>query len=580
MMKFKYARNVLALAVVGALAGGCGGSDSDTEPPTTPEYAQKVVGSVSFNGAVAGVSVCADLNFNASCDGDEPDAISDAEGAFTLEWQSLEAMPDYQLVAELPQSASVAVIAPLAMTPKSAALAGAPARAPGSAAVSPPPVTERLLARKEHGGIINPLTDIEVRRLEGADTADAIAISARLKLLLPTIFGVDAQNPYAVSAAETGTQAFTDALALLNHIEALIDGQLSEVLAAEEVLFVSQTLLQSLAGEAGMSLTDWLATDPLNLRYRVSDVLKNLGYITSPIDERLMWDQDWALLARNEAEDDGESHLFNLMTVGDKVFAELRAGSIESSLLVTVSDGVVSRTELGGEALASECWNTELSQWIGPNGADGYEVPEPITLDNRLTRVYEGTYVPVVMTVDKFSAGDSEFQTLIAALPAPLKLSSISWPDTIYRLQYQQTGDVLCRSEGALSHGFDTPAAEIDSVAIIEALWRYEFDDGAYQLIDENRFIIKSEVVAGQDMTYEWSLQTAQNGAPMLHIEVVEGLPPELVGLDDGEYWLLEQGSLYEVDLNRSFDSKALNWLWLSYDASFSPTLRAHLNGL
>lgn len=203
-----------------------------------------------------------------------------------------------------------------------------------------------------------------------------------------------------------------------------------------------------------------------------------------------------------------------------------------------------------------------------------------ITLDNRLTRVYEGTYVPVVMTVDKFSASDSEFQTLIATLPAPLKLTNVSWPDTIYRLQYQQTGDVLCRFEAALSHGFDTPVAEIDSVAIIEALWRYEFDDGAYQLIEDNRFIIKSDVVAGQDMTYEWTLQTAPNGAPMLHIQVVEGLPPELVGLDEGDYWLLEQGSLSEVELNRSFDSRALNWLWLSYDESFSPTLKAHLNGL
>ncbi|MCH4293101.1 hypothetical protein MJ923_02120 [Shewanella sp. 3B26] len=562
-----------AIAAATLMLSACGGSDTDApdaiEPIPPVEFAHEQVGTASFAGALVGAQVCADLNFNASCDGGEPSATTDSDGAFTLNWQSSNETEAYQLVAVLPVASAVKQPLRLAM-PSPVGASNAPAAGTRTS----------LLAHSKHSGTINPLTDLEARRMNAAGSDDKAAVEARLGLLLPGIFTVSATSPYQITADDTAKPEFKDALALLDHIEMLIDGQLPQILAAEEVMFVGKSLFTGLADEAGLSVTDWLASDPLNLRYRVSDVLKNLGYISSPIDERLMSEANWSELLDNESDDDGDSHLLSIAQLGDSKVVELRAGAEANGLWLTLINGQLMRTTLDGHELASECWNTELSRWVGEEGAQGYQRPEPIFQDNRLTRVYEGTMVAVETTVDKFRSDDSEFQTLIAALPPELKLGSLDWPNTVYRLNYHQTADVLCRSQGAISYPFTVAAAEINGEAIVAALWPYEFADGLYEIQGDDEFVIKDAMGPGEDIGYRWALDNSVAGKTLVHLKTISGVPEQALSLDEGEYWLVEAGVIGEVDLNKAFNTETLNWLWLSYDPAFTPVIRAHLNGL
>ncbi|QSX40146.1 hypothetical protein [Shewanella cyperi] len=571
-------RHYLGLAITSGLLWGCGGSDkvetpTPVEPPAPTEYSHKISGSANVQGALVGALICADLNANQDCDADEPSATSDSDGHYQLEWQSEVADPEYSLIAQLPVVAAAKVPSPLRV-----------AELPGvSAAQASGLAEDKIFARKGHGGELNVLTDLEFRRLytlqqTGASTAELQQLEARLKVIIMSLYGTGEDAPYHLGAAESATEALIEIMAIGKHIEGLIAGQLSQVLAAEETLLALKPLALDLAAASGLSVQAWLDTDPLNLRYRVSDTLMNLGYITSPIDARLMSDADWDILKKTENEDDDESHLFSLYTHGDVSMAELRHGDVHQSLFVNLMGGKLMTEEWdAGKDDPMSCWNAKLSRWVGNSASGGYEAPQPTIVDNTLTRVYDWTFVPVTATVDKFSSSDPQWQTLIASLPKEYKLTELTWPDTIYRVNYRMEQEVMCRFDAASVYPMPAMNAEsLTSMDLLSTLWPYVVDEGHFKLVSDDTFIIDEGVAE----TYQWHLTTSPSGEPLVHIDTIASSMPGMAEMDLGEDYLISGDKLMEVDIFKPFDTREINWLWLTYEESFSPVIYQHLKNL
>ena len=71
---------LMALGLSMILLGGCGSDDNDDTPIVQQTIQGTVVGS-HYEGAW----VCVDSNSNDRCDDDEPKAVSDANGNWTLD---------------------------------------------------------------------------------------------------------------------------------------------------------------------------------------------------------------------------------------------------------------------------------------------------------------------------------------------------------------------------------------------------------------------------------------------------------------------------------------------------------------
>ncbi|WP_319381143.1 MbnP family copper-binding protein [Thiomicrorhabdus sp.] len=84
-------------ALVGAMLTGCGGGSSDATATTS------ISGKVA-DGYLSGASVCLDKNVNAVCDGDEPSAVTAADGSYSMELNDGD-QNRYPLLVEVPATA-------------------------------------------------------------------------------------------------------------------------------------------------------------------------------------------------------------------------------------------------------------------------------------------------------------------------------------------------------------------------------------------------------------------------------------------------------------------------------------------
>lgn len=90
-MKFSKSIASLSLAVsVAVWLIGCGGGDDTTSTVTATDATTTLSGTVA-DGYLVGAKVCIDKNFNDVCDADEPFAITDNGGHYTLALSSTEA---------------------------------------------------------------------------------------------------------------------------------------------------------------------------------------------------------------------------------------------------------------------------------------------------------------------------------------------------------------------------------------------------------------------------------------------------------------------------------------------------------
>lgn len=91
IMKFSKSIASLSLAVsVAVWLIGCGGGDDTTSTVTATDATTTLSGTVA-DGYLVGAKVCIDKNFNDVCDADEPFAITDNGGHYTLALSSTEA---------------------------------------------------------------------------------------------------------------------------------------------------------------------------------------------------------------------------------------------------------------------------------------------------------------------------------------------------------------------------------------------------------------------------------------------------------------------------------------------------------
>lgn len=91
VMKFSKSIASLSLAVsVAVWLIGCGGGDDTTSTVTATDATTTLSGTVA-DGYLVGAKVCIDKNFNDVCDADEPFAITDNGGHYTLALSSTEA---------------------------------------------------------------------------------------------------------------------------------------------------------------------------------------------------------------------------------------------------------------------------------------------------------------------------------------------------------------------------------------------------------------------------------------------------------------------------------------------------------
>ncbi|WP_420996532.1 hypothetical protein ACKI2N_032680 [Cupriavidus sp. 30B13] len=180
----RFVLSALAAAVVSACGGGGDGSQgspADSVPPTSPTT--PAITGKAIDGYLVGAAVCLDLNSNNACDANEPSAITDADGNFSLPYSG-DASGKRLLVQVTPSTRDLARPAGFQF-PASFTLSNV---ATGSAAQVVTPLTTMVAAQIEAGftqaeaiaaiqALLGSKVDPMANYVANGDTATATAAS-------------------------------------------------------------------------------------------------------------------------------------------------------------------------------------------------------------------------------------------------------------------------------------------------------------------------------------------------------------------------------------------------------------------
>ena len=575
---------LLSILISSILLSACGSdSDEPTLPPDNTEYDHQVSGILTDTGAVSGATICVDSNQDAVCGDDEPSTTSLQDGSYQIDWNSTTESPSYQLIAEWIAPVQNKNTAPLSLNK-------AAFNAPAWVQAQNDDANRRLMALGDHNtDDINQLTQIEIEKVDKMiaaqlPNAEIDALRTTLNLLLANIYNKDVSSLYSVSAEQASDEAFMTAHALHQHVAALIADQLPQILVNEEVLSASKASLLDLVNNSGLSVTEYLDQDPIEVRMLVSDALIALGYIESPIDERLMNSADWQLFQDNMLDDSISPHKLILGPSYLNSFFTLDYGTADLSLFGYVNDQTVFSMVFDDRGMAqetNECWNTGLNRWIDAQRTDqGYEPLPAIFSGNTLHTWYEGTNVAINIKVDKLATTSDQWAATLSASQALLKLDTLIWPHTVYRYSIEQTADVMCRNPQNTT-SWELPTASVDDLTtadIARLFWADFYPDEV--AIDEQNQRLTVSITPDTQETYQWALQTSPNGLPLIHIVQVE-LPPQLQANVLPSDYLVSDLQIAEVEIHSKMTvGEQDGYLQLSFDGasnSFSNTLYQHL---
>ncbi|MXR69554.1 hypothetical protein GNT65_12860 [Shewanella sp. JBTF-M18] len=576
------------------LLSACGGSNDDSDTPTDggvppTSFDHQVIGTVVYQGAVAGAEVCVDLNQNASCDTDEPSTIADVDGKYQIDWSSDVEMPVYDLIANWQQAAETATKPALLKAAfRTDALNANASKSDSNQGVISMEGVGKLVALQEHGGEINPMTHLEYQRVArmraaGTTSLDIVTQRGLLAALLLNIYERDG-NPYKLSAEQSLSPEFVDTYQLHRHLEALIGEQLGDVLAVDDIMSITRDQLRDLVDESGMSTEDYLASDPMAVRFLVNNALIAEEYIETPIDAKIMSDADWQVITTNYLEEGQQPSMFNLGPAILEHFFTLDYGNPELSFIGRISDnqvtGLVLRTPVE-EDDHLECWNTDMKKWINPDRKDqGYQPPAMTFIDNTMNSVYSGTNVPVTIEFTKYSGTGEEWQAILSTTPPALKLAELNWPSQVYRYRIHQAEDVMCRTEE-----FDTKEMplhqdpqQLTTADVARLSWPSLYPDEL--VIDEENQRITNKMT---EATFEWSLIDSPSDQSIIHI--VEIVEPQFANFVLATDYLIDGADIFEVMINKGSSeySQRHQHLSITYDGEedgFNQRFYKHLEAI
>ncbi|MBW8183151.1 hypothetical protein [Shewanella nanhaiensis] len=592
------------------LLSGCGGSDSpaeEVEPPVVPpaptptEFEHKIEGTIAYLGAVAGADICVDLDMNKRCDEADPQSSSETDGSYQIDWSSSTENPAYYLIANWTdtQTSTLAAPTPLSSQFKANALnlsssktdADAAQRQTLNAVINNG--IGQLFSLQDHSGAINALTHIEFQRYEmmleqALSSSDILLKKQELALILNSLYPHSGSNVYQVSTEQSEAAGFVDTQRLHSHLTALIDDNLTAILGIDELFSSSKAALITLAEESGLSLEEYLNSDPIDVRFLVNNTLIAQGYIDTPFDEKIMSEVDWQVLQTNIMNDNLTPNKFTLAPVHLNSFFSLDYGNPDLTLLGSINNNQIYGSIADSSSVQEtplECWNGPLEKWINADRDDqGYQ---PIALEfnnNTLTTHYDGTDVPIHFSIEKYHRDSEQWQAIISATPEEFKLDQLIWPEYIYRYHIEQTQDVMCRVETDFLT-WDMPLHNdpqlLTTADIARLFWPAFYPDEV--AIDEENQRLSVELTLGTISTFEWSLQTSPNDLSLIHVLEVD-VPQELDANILPDDYLIEGDKIIEVDINKANSFDDMNdYLLLTYDGeeeSFSQRIYAHIISL
>ncbi|CAM4072852.1 hypothetical protein [Shewanella aquimarina] len=580
------------------LLSACGDSNNDSDNPTDggtlppASFDHQIIGTVVYQGAVAGAEVCVDFNQNASCETNEPSGIADAEGKYQIDWTSNVEMPVYDLIANWQQAAETATKPALLKAAFRTDALNTHAQSDNTQTVISMEGEGRLVALQEHGGEINALTNLEfqrVARMRAAGTTSLEIASQRALLAAMVLTIYERQgNPYKLSAEQSLAPEFIDTYRLHRHLEALIGDQLSDVLAVDDIMSMTRDQLRNLVEASGMNTQDYLNNDPMAIRFLVNNALLAAGYIETPIDEKIMSYADWQVIKNHFFEDDQLHSDFTLAPAKLHSAFTLTYGTPDLTFIGSIIEGKVNGRvfdyrEGEGTETPEACWNQELELWVGHDDK-AYQAPEIRYIDNTLHTVYSSTFVPLTVEFTKYSGSGDEWQAVLSTTPPALKLGELSWPSQVYRYHIKQAADVMCRVQDEFitwpmpSH---QDAEQLTTADIARLFWPAFYPDDT--VIDEENKTIKVNIT-GQVETHQWSLITGPSDEPVLRVKQID-LPAAYADMVSADDYLIQGDKLIEVSIYEATDymSKFGDYLNVSFDGNednFNQRFQQHLEAI
>ncbi|WP_144211114.1 hypothetical protein [Shewanella donghaensis] len=602
-------KKVIPLIISSYFLTACGGSsDSDTAaeitpPDTTPPadilYSHQVKGLAVYQGALAGANVCVDLNKNLACDDDEPTTTTDNDGNYQIDWNSAVETPEYYLMANWTTAASNA---------------RQPAKALSLNFKNPLAVTNtlgvigadgvgQLTALSKNNGAINSLTSIQLNRtieINNSDlpTQDATALLSELDVLLSRVYQLNIDELYQVDAANSVSDNFLISDALYLYVDQVVAGQVPSLLAVEKILGISFEDLKDMLNDSDFTIEEFIKENPIAARIIISNAAIALGFTENPLDREIMSQSDWDIVFNNIENELGFKNTYILSSsVGFTSFS-LQDDSIKKMLTGFIVNDIVSAFEIDMSFVEDNldddmaCWNSEAQGWITKIYEDSeLENPEPFVNGNTYTTYYEGTTIPIEFHVEKFWADETDWQAIIERTPTALKLNSLTWPESLFKIQIAQKDDVICRQPDVSSSlTYDLPNSDspqlITTTDIVSTFFSSDYPE--YTNIDSEAqaFTIKDydgEITA----VYTWELLTSPSDQPMIEITSVN-VDPSAPSLMNSDYYILEyiedENVAVEVELYKATPLDAITApLMVTYDDDtfeFTTPLYQHLLGL
>ncbi|WP_434950454.1 hypothetical protein ACRWQL_13345 [Shewanella sp. HL-SH4] len=559
-----------------ALLSGCGGSSDtpvqevpDLKPPVQPtEYNHQVTGLAVYQGALSGASICIDLNQNYVCDNDEPTSVTDVNGNYQIDWKSEVEIPEYYLLANWTALTAASI------TPAKVLSANfknpQPIQAPSSV------VDENgqgmLIALPEHNGAINGLTHIKASRLatmklQGLSAADIQTQSAELDGYLAFLYGQQLNSLYQLSVAQSISERVITVELLHAYLQQVIAGQVDSILVIELLLANIYDQFEILIDTLNLTPQQFVQANPLDARFIINDELILLGLIQQPIDSQIVSFEEWEAVMENLKD---MTNVFTLNSIGDfHIFSMSK--SQPKSTLVGIMDagqffGFIQEDSPNENERQQECWNSQESIWVKPNSNPTLPIAPDIQ-GNTLHLVYEGTNVPITITIEKYQTASEVWQSFLSASPSFLKLADIEWPSTIYRLYFSQADDVMCReadSYQVYEYADTFNPATFNTLGVIDTFYSYILPGDVLINDQEDTYTF---VDSGE--TYGWKLLTSPNMLPL--IEVKQQLPENKQLNVLPSYYLYTDGVFIEVELNEKFNyANTPSYLQLSFGDNYA----------
>lgn len=589
----------------------CGGSDSDdttlpdvlppvTDPTVPAEYNHQIQGVVAYQGAIAGANVCVDLDMNQLCGAEEPTSSTDNDGFYQIDWVSTTETPSFYLLASWTDTSNSNPAQPKLLSSAFKAEKLKQTASTSSTTASSSKVTAvisngdaQLISMSGHGGAINALTHLEFQRYEqmlaqGLSADEIQALRIQLSIILDALYAPLTAQAYQVTAERSASDEFLDTYFSHQHITALIGDRLMATLAIDEVMAASKASITYLALQSNVTISDYLANDPIDVRFLVNDTLIAQGFIVTPFDDKIMSDTDWQVLQTSLLSDNIHPHGFTLAPTHLNNFYSLEFGDSEQTLSGFISNSLLTGSVIdtgNAQTVATACWNEQLEKWINPERDDqGYAPVVAQYTNNTVNTHYQGTAVAINIQIEKHLTNTETWGAILNAQPQQFKLSELQWPEYIYRYYIEQATDVICRTESN-TNVWDMPehnsAERLTTADIARLFWDDFYPQNV--VIDEDNQQLSVEYTSGETSSFEWALSTSPTGQPLLSIVEIN-LPVDLQGSAIFGEYLIEDTKLIEVELHQSSSFDDMNdYLLITYDGdtdNFSQRFLAHISSL